>query len=404
MAPAIAAFDPLALPPVPPPAPDRHPWRDRALLLLIALALALPGLALVSTGSRTTTRFENRPTAPWPQAIGTGFTAAFERAFADRFGGRDELIALHHLTLAAAFQVSPIDKVVVGRRGWLFYADEGGVSFKRRQLPPDARADAEARAIAAGIEQRIRFLTLRGVRYLLVIAPDKQTIYPENLPAPYRRLPERSRIDALLAVASPEVKAHVLDLRGPLLQAKQRRQVYFSSDSHWNHSGGWVASREILAALRRMSGLPELPEEPLPSSREDGAVSGDLVKMLGVPGVFGERQIGLVMPPTWADCARGDTGAPPVWGAPSQLLRCPTAAVGKVAIYHDSMGIMLASLLPHGLQASQWAQVRPWDLGRLAAFGPDIVVDEIVERNLPQLADTGFLGSAAAAATTPAPR
>ena len=32
------------------------------------------------------------------------------------------------------------------------------------------------------------------------------------------------------------------------------------------------------------------------------------------------------------------------------------------------------------------------------------IAHEIVERNLPQLADTGFLGSAAAAATTPAPR
>ena len=103
----MMATDPLSLPPVPPPALADHPWRDRAMTVLFALGLALPGLALVFTWKATTTRFENRAMAPWPAPeFARSFAPAFERAFADRFGGRDFLVRLHHGSLLRTFGVS----------------------------------------------------------------------------------------------------------------------------------------------------------------------------------------------------------------------------------------------------------------------------------------------------------
>ena len=73
--------DVLALPPVPPPAPAGHPLRDRVIAALFAIAIAGPGLALIGTWSRTMTRFENRPMAPWPApALAREFAPAFDRA------------------------------------------------------------------------------------------------------------------------------------------------------------------------------------------------------------------------------------------------------------------------------------------------------------------------------------
>ncbi len=58
--------DPLSLPPVPPPAPAAHPWRDRIVARCSRWRSTLPLAALAITWSRTMTLFEKRPTAPWP--------------------------------------------------------------------------------------------------------------------------------------------------------------------------------------------------------------------------------------------------------------------------------------------------------------------------------------------------
>jgi len=167
-APSPSAPDPLALPPVPPPALATHPWRDRIVTALFALAVALPGLALVATWSRTTTRFENRPTAPWP-AWSTAatkprdFTAAFERAFADRFGGRDALIRLHHGVKAVAFGVSPVPNVMLGREGWLYFLGEDGKSLDRHFRGSEPFTDLEVDALVTELGRRRDFLAARGI-------------------------------------------------------------------------------------------------------------------------------------------------------------------------------------------------------------------------------------------------
>src|SRR5580765_3596666 len=102
-------------PSVPSIAPADHPLRDRVITTLFALAIAWPGLALIVTWSRTMTRFENRPMAPWPElALSREFAPAFDLAFSDRFGGRDVLVRLHHGTLLLMFGVSSLSTVMRG--------------------------------------------------------------------------------------------------------------------------------------------------------------------------------------------------------------------------------------------------------------------------------------------------
>ncbi len=386
----LLVTDPLALPPVPAPAAATHPVRDKVLLWLLALSLAMPGLALVVTWSRTNTLFENRPAVAWPTPFGAGFTAAFERAFADRFGGRDQLIWLHHAAKVGIFGISPVNKVLVGREGWLYYAGDDGREFERRRAPVDGSSAKQAAAVADGIGQRVRYLAERGARYVMVVVPDKQTIYPEHLPAAHQRRTGVSPLDVLLATAPPEIRRHIVDLRPALLAAKHERQLYFRTDSHWNESGAWVGHLETLAAVRRELGLPQPARPAMPPVRPAGRVDGDLVKMMGVGSGLVEPALGLVRAPGWTDCARSASGAPLQWGAPMQALRCPTAALGKVAIYHDSMGIGLLPLLANEFQESLWVSDRKWNLAQLAAAGPAVVVDEVVERNLAAIADTSL--------------
>src|SRR5262249_5565752 len=129
--------------------------------------------------------------------------------------------------------------------GWLFYSGRPGDTTPPR-VPPFRAEELEYWRCV--LEARRDWLAARGIRYLLVIAPDKQTIYPELLPAALRP-PAASRHDQLLAHLRPHPRVNVLDWREPLRQAKAGEQVYHRTDSHWNERGAFVAYQQILAAL-----------------------------------------------------------------------------------------------------------------------------------------------------------
>jgi SGNH hydrolase-like domain, acetyltransferase AlgX len=396
---STARADPLHLPQVPPPAAATHPRRDRVIAWLFAIAVALPGLAVFATAGRTTTQYENRAAAAWPDLSAAlplrEYAAAFERAFTDRFGGRDVLVRLHHAVLVGVLHTSPVPEVVLGSENWLFLTPgykEFGAELSSAQRMPRSRDYA---SIVAAIGRRIQYLDAAGIAYLLVIVPDKQTIYPEYFPEALRAQRRDSLLDAVLAHLPAQWRPHVLDLRVPLLAAKAQRQVYFRTDTHWNLTGGWVGYVAILAHLPDARGTPAGVAE-MPPIIAKGNVSGDLALMLGLPGWFAEPDFAAARGGRAWQCARTAAGEMPVWDAQRQALFCPSATRAGVAIHHDSAGLPLLPWLPGEFQVSRWVRGREWNLDALAADKPVLLIDEVVERNLPVLADTAFLDRPAA--------
>src|SRR5207249_2328864 len=92
--------------------------------------------------------------------------------------------------------VSSSPHVVLGKRGWYFYiANPVGNDFPA--IMPLSREGLEAWQHL--LEARRDWLARHGSRYLFVIAPDKQSIYPDFLPQSLRRRARaRSRLDQLV--------------------------------------------------------------------------------------------------------------------------------------------------------------------------------------------------------------
>ena len=98
-----------------------------------------------------------------------------------------------------------------------------------------------------------------GKAAIVIVAPNKQSIYGENL------LPESnasSRLDDLLDNLDPSARSIILDGRAPLRAAKrtQHLPLYFKTDTHWNELGAFEVYREIVQRLERVGAVywPEL--------------------------------------------------------------------------------------------------------------------------------------------------
>ena len=371
--------------------------------LLFVLAIALP---LAFFGPQQVV-FEGRSAAPFPSLPRDlegleAFPSAFEAYFTDHLGFRRRFVNLKGYILVKLFGTAPNRRALLGKDQWLFTFDwpvsfEDSVVQQHRGIR--LLSTGELESWLEGLERRRRWLQARGTRYLFVIAPHKHSIYPEFLPDWVNRVRPVTPADQLVEALNARSRVQFLDLRGPLLAAKSRGQLYWRTDTHWTDLGAYVAYREILAALGRW--WPELTRVPLSDFGIKVAERyGNLVRGLGLVGVDRDYyEIGVSYVPRWpARMVDADRLAAPPGLNVARRLRASESPGGKLTrgvMLHDSFGYPLMPLLsPHvqrmfylrrpGTQRFLDGEERTHPhLNVLVEDAPtDVVIDLVVERNL----------------------
>jgi len=215
-------------------------------VLFLAVCL-VPGLGLLLTGGADAAANEILPAAPVIAADGD-FNPDFLAETADyvngRFSFRLEGITAWAKLNAALFRTSTAENVLLGRDGWLFYAPT--IHDYTGDAPMTAR---ELYCAARTLYLLQEYAENRGGDFLFTAAPNKNTLYPEYMPA-RTRLGSVSDMDALYALLG-DMGVSYLDLRD--IFSQEDEPLYFKTDSHWNAKGAALAADALLAALSRES-------------------------------------------------------------------------------------------------------------------------------------------------------
>jgi len=386
-------MDPLRLPTVPPPAPATHPWRDRALIAIVAVLL--PVMATVDPLRGAAIRWEQRRAAAWPPvamlATPAKFGAAFGQAFADRFGMRSALIVAQHWALVDIFGVSPVANVMIGRDGWLFWLGEDARSLDRHYRGTRRVPDFEAEAYVAEVKRRHEYLRSRGVAYLPIIVPEKFTIYPEYLPswvAPGRNPTLLARTMDRLA---EDGSVPYVDLRPVLRETKGGERLYYLTDSHWNLAGAGVAYVAIMHAVQallpgRLATVAPPVRPPYIAGRD--VYWGDLARAMGIPFRFTEPDY-LPLDAVTSNPRRAGLLARPIaMRGLMTIYEQPNADLPRLVMNRDSMAVALIPLLSENFHRSVYVQSTALARETIEREHPDIVIDEIVERGMIKIAQS----------------
>ena len=310
------------------------------------------------------------------------FPVRFEQYYRDAFGFRNELIAVHNRVKLDWLHTSPAANVVVGKGGWLYYSG-GRVLEDHRGLAP--LTDEHLRRWAEALRRRREWLAERGGEYLVVIVPEKHTIYPEFLPDGMAPVGPATRLDQFISDARVTGAARVLDLRGDLRGAKPWSRLYHRGDTHWNERGAYVGYRAIMAVLAERH--PELAPFP-PEDFEPGAErleNLDLVRMIGMRGRILEEN--LTFRPRRPRRAFDDdpglkrTGKiDPNWHPFAR--QCPAAPPVKAVVLRDSFATLLAPYLAEHFRRSVFLWQKTFDYAVIDRERPDVVIHEMGERQL----------------------
>lgn len=266
------------------PARHRRPRRrqfSRIVLVLALLFFFTPAVALAAGFHAH--QIENRPLAKFP-SIHDGWKAFPELGTwaTDHLFGRKQAVAVNDQIAQHVFRQLPDDTgstkpggypaVIQGKDGWLFLGDDVKTRCTTHSLPA---------TVVAKMNRLSDLVRKSGRTFVLMIAPDKSSVYPQYLPKAYLG---RSCAPAYTAAFWKAFDRHVpagyVDVRTPLIQQAKTSPVplYRPLDSHWDMEGISIEAQLMAQALD-----PALAQGTHVEDRGTYTPTGDLTYLLGHP-------------------------------------------------------------------------------------------------------------------------
>jgi hypothetical protein len=353
------------------------------LSVVFLLMLWLPTLDWLLHLDHAPLSNEKRLMAEAPQFKGLGqlkeYLAGFELYFNDHFGFRKRLIRTNNHWKHQLFRDTPNSMVLVGPNGWLFSTSE---KMLDHYLGAARFSQADLEAWQKLLEERRNWLDKRGAKYLFVIAPDKHSVYPEELPRWLTRSAQPTKVQQLVEHMKTHSTVQVLDLRPALVKAKPLGVNYLKTDSHWNALGGFIGYQAVVQALnRQLPGLSPLPLEAF-SLEPVEAPGGDMADILGV-GAKEPQQVRLTPRPPLPPLAVATVPdrLPKKWRKLTDpVVTENNGTQSKAVVFRDSFARAWYPFLGYHFKEVVYIWQYQWDAPFLEREKPDVVIDEIVER------------------------
>ena len=277
-------------------------------LMVLVLPTAIWGIGTLILGdSFQTLDFdlgENRKLASFPEEITPDYGTKLEAYYNDRLPFRSLIISTNR-SLTAAME-NPYDKVISpylvnifynssnkdlgsqngggdffppklyndmtiqGRDGWLFFAKENSLED---YLGSNVLTEEEMQVYLDNMIKLQEICTSLGKEVYFILPPNKEQVYSELMPD-YKIVNEYKRLERLFDYIKENSNLKISYPMEELQTAKENYQIYFKTDTHWNHAGAFIG----VQALYSLMGMPVTDLDSL-SPTPDGFDAGDLIGM-----------------------------------------------------------------------------------------------------------------------------
>lgn len=360
---------------------------SRVVLYVFALSLLIPALdhkrhflpdAIATEKRELASRPNYSLHTPLKETI-----KAFEAYWNDNFGGRAWFISLYASLWTRVFHESPVPYVVIGRDGWLFYKseqkDDGPGINDLQGLTP--LTQDQLGSIVSNISAVNDAVQKQKMTLIIVVAPNKQTIYSDKLPTSIVSTGQSTRLDQLKAVMPTGI--NFIDLRSILKEGRSMYPTYFKTDSHWNNFGAFLAAQTVLG---NVPGSTPLKMSDYTITISDLPGEGDVSSMMAARGVFQEISLDVepIVKPTVTLSDFTYVHSPYI----GQVWQQSKVYLPNILIYGDSFrGSMARYLAPH----FQKTYVMPYSIyydaseHMITSLKPTIVIWEVAERYIDRL-------------------
>ncbi|MFT5114305.1 MAG: alginate O-acetyltransferase complex protein AlgJ [Parasphingorhabdus sp.] len=360
--------------------------------------LFLPSISFLNGIGPQLAEEENRRAATLPawqfkKAAIKKYPEAFGNWFSDHMGIRQHLVQAHGLINRDWLKSH--DSVLTGTNDWLFLLREPTRVAVAPPIPSDycgrnPFGQVELQRWKSSLLDNWKQQKQEGRQYVLMIVPNKQTIYSSHLPSRVLCKGGDSRLDQLIQSFANEPDFPLLDLR-PVFLAQAQPPLWYRTDTHWNGRGASLALDNLLDYLNSQLELKltNVISTSRFSMRVRKTKGWGLAVMSGMKHSFVESEPQIV--------PRKPRASPlenPFPNRTRDLRRQPQAyhqedpQLPNILVLHDSFfDKRIKRLLTGSFARSSFV----WHRGKpslaienelINQVAPDIVLHEMVERNL----------------------
>ena len=339
-------------------------------ILFFAICLC-PSLGMLVTKQETSS--ENRQLSEFPSPkteegkINVEWLSQAGDYFQEHFAFRNELVTGNALLHGRLLETSTADGVIQGKNGWLYYKDS-----LDDYLGQDLLSDRSLFNIAHMLSMTQQALGEKGVNFLFTIAPNKNSLYGDNMPY-YDKLKvsDQTNRENLEGWLKTEKVAYA-DLYQALMEEDE--VLYHARDSHWNNKGAALAADVLMDALGKEHDSYEGESYTV---RRD--YTGDLDTMLYPLASTADDEIYYDKETTYATVEEIQSNFDP------RITTVNPVKEGSLVMYRDSFGNALLPYMADAYANAYFSRGIPYQLMDVETHSADTVIIERAERFLPEM-------------------
>lgn len=302
----------------------------------------------------------------------------YENYFNDHVAYKSKFIKFNQMANYYLFDIVENDKALLGDNDWLFFKDD----YTLEDYQGVCRyTDEQVISIANEIIAVDEYYKSIGIKFVLFIAPNKESIYGENLPDKYAQFEDYTRADQIYKYLEDNSDVLVVSPKERLRELKEEYQLYYKYDTHWNDIGAYVSSNYLLKAM----GMEEMSPLKNVNVYNDGEHIGDLATMLNLTSIFyKEPEVQL--------SEFSSVVVTNVYSKPHSIVfnEKYTSDVEndlKLYIVGDSFSAKLEEYMKYGFAESTVIHRTQYTPGLAESEMSNVVVCEVVERYIDQMAN-----------------
>ncbi len=332
------------------------------IILIIPLTSMLTGIEASNHENR---RLSVMPDILVNNRINTGFPLEFETYFSENFGLRPLFISAYGALNYYLLNHSVNDQVIKGKEGQLFFS---------KTLPDytgeNAMTPFEIDKLYKVIEIQKQWLEHLGTEFIFMPVPNKNTVYPQYMPARYKKSQDKHNINLLNDLFE---NSDIKYVNLTELFSGWDECLYQKTDTHWNDYGATIAYNEMIRLFKGVANNYEAHFD-----YEKGR-TGDLANML-MPA-FGIKEIKPVVKTN-----NNYRYIKPIRSFDDMKIETECDCnESTVLMFRDSFANSLIPVISDNFGYCLYSRGVPPDYRLVNEQKFDLVVLEIVERNLRDL-------------------
>jgi alginate O-acetyltransferase complex protein AlgJ len=324
---------------------------------------------------------EKRLLAPFPRMRNVRhdsqtFAAGFEKYYRDRFAFRLPLTTTCNLTAFKIFHTSGTKLVAIGKQDWLYYTKEGTFDSEINKGP---FSKEKLEMWSRMFQTRQKILAEHHIPYVLIVVPEKGTIYPEYLPRGWFRHSGITRVEQLQDNLATHTKVDFVNALSILSSNKsQEYLLYHPNDTHWNSYGAFFVAQDILKHLSKY--FPSVKTFGQSEySLEKESFKGNLSTADGLEDWLIDQCPKVEPTAKVYQVTSGTVGAP---ASETHIAQSSSPPLPSAYVLHDSYIGRLTPFLSNRCRSIQYHSTHVFNTTDILKIKPDVVIEEIAEHHL----------------------